>query len=95
MPVNADTVKEGDYYFRRDRHMPHWATCPDAKEFRKKKEANADTNTSGSGSTPKAAWIPATSGSGKTATLAKIAKAKDDEAGAGVRPDPRSSEAGG
>lgn len=49
MPVDAATVKEGDYFYRSDRHMPHWATCPDAKEFKK---AHADKDKSGSGSAP-------------------------------------------
>jgi hypothetical protein len=105
MPVNANTVKEGDYYFRRDRHMPHWATCPDAAEFRKKKETDADKDESGSRSAPaetggegthqtpevpRAVLVRGTPSRGKT----REAAALHDKARAGVFVDPRSAEAG-
>lgn len=38
MPVDADTVQEGDEEFsQRDGHVSHFDTCPYADEFRKKK----------------------------------------------------------
>jgi hypothetical protein len=39
MPVDAGTVKEGDTLFlKHEGHMPHWATCKFANEFRKHKK---------------------------------------------------------
>jgi hypothetical protein len=37
MPVDAETVKEGDKEFDYARHTSHFATCPAASYFRKKK----------------------------------------------------------
>lgn len=36
MPVNADTVAPSDAEYVPDRHISHFATCPDAKAFRKR-----------------------------------------------------------
>lgn len=36
MPVDADTVDPEDQEFIRDKHVTHWATCPDAGKFRRK-----------------------------------------------------------
>jgi hypothetical protein len=39
MPVNAETVKEGDTMFlKHEGHVPHWATCKFAAEFRRQKK---------------------------------------------------------
>jgi hypothetical protein len=35
MPVNADTIQEGDNQFDHKRHVAHWATCPKAQSFRR------------------------------------------------------------
>lgn len=37
MPVNAETVEAGDQQFEHGRHISHFATCPEAGMFRKKK----------------------------------------------------------
>lgn len=36
IPVDKKTVDAADEYFDRDRHVSHFATCPDAKRWRKK-----------------------------------------------------------
>lgn len=36
MPVDADTYEEGDELYDSDKHAPHWASCPNAKQFRRK-----------------------------------------------------------
>lgn len=38
MPCDADTVAEDDYLFKPGKHMPHWATCPNAAEHRKREQ---------------------------------------------------------
>ena len=38
MPVDASSVEEGDAKFIPGKHIPHWATCPQAKSFRKPRE---------------------------------------------------------
>lgn len=35
VPVNAETVSADDVDFERNRHTPHWKTCPNADEFRR------------------------------------------------------------
>jgi hypothetical protein len=35
IPVNADKVQHDDYYFDPSRHTAHFATCPDADDFRR------------------------------------------------------------
>lgn len=35
IPVNADTVNRDDYDFDPSRHVSHFATCPQANEFRR------------------------------------------------------------
>ena len=35
MPVDADSVDEGDDQFDHTKHVSHFATCPDAGKFRK------------------------------------------------------------
>jgi len=37
MPVDADTVDEGDTEFDDDKHVSHFATCKDADKHRRKK----------------------------------------------------------
>jgi hypothetical protein len=37
IPVDKDTVDAADEYFDRDRHVTHFRTCPNAKDFRKGK----------------------------------------------------------
>lgn len=37
MIVDAETAAEDDILFDRTRHRPHWATCPDAARWRKKR----------------------------------------------------------
>lgn len=37
MPVDADTVDEGDTLFDNDKHVSHFATCVDADKHRRKK----------------------------------------------------------
>lgn len=37
MPVDAETVREGDTMFLKDVHRAHFATCPQAAEHRKPK----------------------------------------------------------
>jgi hypothetical protein len=37
IPVDADTVNPGDEKLELPRHISHFATCPDAKKFRRKK----------------------------------------------------------
>ena len=37
MPVNADTVTEGDRVFDMHKHKSHFATCPNAAQHRRKK----------------------------------------------------------
>lgn len=36
IPVDAETVDKADEYFDRDRHVTHFITCPQAKQFRRK-----------------------------------------------------------
>lgn len=36
IPVDKKTADVADEYFDRDRHTSHFATCPDAKKWRKK-----------------------------------------------------------
>lgn len=36
LPINADTVREGDQEYDKARHVSHFATCPDAASFRNK-----------------------------------------------------------
>ena len=36
-PANAETVEEGDTEFTWGRHVSHFATCPDAGEWRRPK----------------------------------------------------------
>jgi hypothetical protein len=38
MPVNAETVAEGDKIFKPGVHVSHFATCPYADRHRKSKE---------------------------------------------------------
>jgi hypothetical protein len=38
MPINADSVREIDRMYIHGRHVPHFATCPDAKRHRKKRD---------------------------------------------------------
>lgn len=35
IPVDAETVQEGDEKLDRSRHVVHFQTCPDANKFRK------------------------------------------------------------
>jgi hypothetical protein len=35
MPVNASSAQPGDIEFDRTRHIPHWASCPQANRWRK------------------------------------------------------------
>ena len=37
MPVDADSVEEGDELFDHTRHVSHFSTCPDADKFRRRK----------------------------------------------------------
>jgi hypothetical protein len=37
IPVDKDTVDAADEYFDRDRHVTHFRTCPNTKDFRKSK----------------------------------------------------------
>lgn len=37
IPVNAETVLDGDYTLELPRHVAHFATCPEAAKFRKKR----------------------------------------------------------
>lgn len=37
VPVNAETVDRDDYDFDAKKHKAHFATCPDADQFRKKR----------------------------------------------------------
>ena len=37
IPVDKDTVDAADEYFDPDRHVTHFRTCPNAKDFRKGK----------------------------------------------------------
>lgn len=37
IPVNAGTAKEGDTNFDAKRHIAHFATCPEADKFRRRK----------------------------------------------------------
>lgn len=37
MPVDSATVVEADTHFESPRHVSHFATCPEADRFRKKK----------------------------------------------------------
>ena len=37
MPVDADTVDEGDTEFDNERHVSHFATCKDANKWRKER----------------------------------------------------------
>jgi hypothetical protein len=36
MPVDAETVKDGDILFDGSYHKSHFATCPNAEKWRKK-----------------------------------------------------------
>lgn len=36
MPVNAESVRQGDESFDSKRHKSHFADCPNANDFRKK-----------------------------------------------------------
>jgi len=38
MPVNADTVAEGDTRYQPQKHVSHFATCPHSQQWRKPKE---------------------------------------------------------
>lgn len=35
IPVKAESVADDDEIFDRERHSPHWITCPNAADFRK------------------------------------------------------------
>lgn len=35
IPVDVDKVELGDDLFNPDKHVAHWATCPNAESFRK------------------------------------------------------------
>lgn len=35
MPVDADTVDEGDEEFDNDKHVSHFATCPNSDKHRR------------------------------------------------------------
>ena len=37
MPVDADSVEEGDKTFDAKSHVSHFSTCPDADKFRKRR----------------------------------------------------------
>jgi hypothetical protein len=37
MPIDAATFKVGDKVFDHTRHMSHFATCPYAEQFRRRK----------------------------------------------------------
>jgi hypothetical protein len=37
MPVDRETTDAADEYFDQERHTSHFATCPDAERFRKKR----------------------------------------------------------
>lgn len=37
IPVNAETVTRGDSIYDAKKHKAHFATCPKAEEFRKRK----------------------------------------------------------
>lgn len=37
IPIDASTVRAGDVMFDHTRHVSHFATCPAAAHFRKKK----------------------------------------------------------
>lgn len=39
IPVNAETVQEGDLLYDHTRHTAHFATCPAAKRWSKKGKA--------------------------------------------------------
>lgn len=45
MPVNADTVAEGDKIFKPGVHTSHFATCANADAHRKPKTGGADGRT--------------------------------------------------
>ena len=42
MPVDAASVQEGDKLYSYTRHISHFASCPDAKKFRRAKPAGAE-----------------------------------------------------
>lgn len=35
MPVDAASVERDDDFYEPGRHVPHWSTCPNAKEFKR------------------------------------------------------------
>jgi hypothetical protein len=37
MPIDAETVEEGDLVYTPPKHMPHWTTCPERDQFKQKK----------------------------------------------------------
>jgi hypothetical protein len=37
MPTDAETVEPGDELFDPKRHTAHWATCPEADQFRSRR----------------------------------------------------------
>jgi hypothetical protein len=39
VPVDAATIREADIDFDHTRHVSHFATCPAAAKFRKKKNS--------------------------------------------------------
>jgi len=39
MPIDADTWTEGEEYFEPRVHRSHFATCPQAEQFRKKQSS--------------------------------------------------------
>lgn len=40
IPVNAETVEKGEYVFNKEKHISHFADCPEASKFRNKKVKN-------------------------------------------------------
>lgn len=36
MPVNAETVRPGDFIYEHGRHVTHFSTCPDSDKWRRR-----------------------------------------------------------
>ena len=37
MPIDADTVEPADEFYEQGKHVSHFSTCPDAKEWRRRR----------------------------------------------------------
>lgn len=44
MPCDAASVGDDDTRYVHGKHVPHWATCPEAHQFRRKRKSSNGSN---------------------------------------------------